>query len=750
MKKSSKRYASKLCAAILCLLAVGAALSLSQFHSQAQSPSYNITDLGTLAGTNSAAYGINQCGQIVGGAPPDGTPRHPFLINISGNQVTDLGTLGGSSGTANAINASGYVAGTARVQSEEDHAFLWNGVSEQDLAPNSNAVAFALNDNGRVVGTIDTSPAGSNDLSNSAFTWDSINGLQIMPAQTTTIGTTMAPLYASGINNGGSIVGVGQLTSGSQPSHAFISKNGLLTDLGTLGGTRSWAFNLSESESVVGYASIPGDAAFHAFIWKDANNDSISNAGELKDLTTLGGSNSIAYDVNSSGDVVGTSDVSGGASHAFIYQSNQMKDLNSLIGSHPEWTLAEARSINDAGYIVGFGTLNGQTHAFLLSPANGSLPSCPTPTPTPTPSVSVAVSPASVAEDGAQNLVYTFTRSGGSNANSLTINFSVGGNAIFSSDYTQSGAGTFTTSSGLVVIGAGNSSATVTIDPTTDSTVEPDETVVLTVVSGSGYSVGSPSAATGTILNDDTDVTVGVSPSSVTESGATNLIYTFTRTGVTSGSMTVNFSVGGTATFGSDYSQTGAATFSSTNGTVTIPAGNPSANVIIDPAVDGVVDNNETVILTVTSGAGYNVGGANSATGTITDTPTIYTTDGVNAAAIDSVTFAAGPFHRVNEHNFSSDQVTRVILITSPLGITQQNPPASTVAVHISGYPTPLPIENVGPITGVPGFNGSYIVVQLPQDLWTLLIQNQPKTDLMVTVTLGNATSNTALLSIAP
>ena len=42
-----------------------------------------------------------------------------------------------------------------------------------------------------------------------------------------------------------------------------------------------------------------------------------------------------------------------------------------------------------------------------------------------------------------------------------------------------------------------------------------------------------PSSATGTITNDDTDVTVAVAPSSVAEDGATNLVYTFTRTGVT-------------------------------------------------------------------------------------------------------------------------------------------------------------------------------------------------------------------------
>src|SRR5581483_6402192 len=79
------------------------------------------------------------------------------------------------------------------------------------------------------------------------------------------------------------------------------------------------------------------------------------------------------------------------------------------------------------------------------------------------------------------NLVYTFTRDGDISV-PVTVNFNVGGDAQFSTDYTQSGAATFTA---------------------TDGTVEPNETVTLTLASGVGYYVGSPNAATGTILNDD-------------------------------------------------------------------------------------------------------------------------------------------------------------------------------------------------------------------------------------------------------
>ncbi len=95
----------------------------------------------------------------------------------------------------------------------------------------------------------------------------------------------------------------------------------------------------------------------------------------------------------------------------------------------------------------------------------------------------MTVSPASVLEDGATNLTYTFTRTGAT-ANALTVNFTTTGTATSGTDYTQSATGT-------VSFGAGNTTTTVTVDPTADATVEPDETVILTVTSGTGYNVGS-------------------------------------------------------------------------------------------------------------------------------------------------------------------------------------------------------------------------------------------------------------------
>ncbi len=93
------------------------------------------------------------------------------------------------------------------------------------------------------------------------------------------------------------------------------------------------------------------------------------------------------------------------------------------------------------------------------------------------PSITLAVSPSSVNEDGTTNLVYTFTRTG-STTSALTANYTVGGTATFSTDYTQTGAATFTSTTGTVNFVANSSTATVTVDPTADTTVESNETVV--------------------------------------------------------------------------------------------------------------------------------------------------------------------------------------------------------------------------------------------------------------------------------
>ncbi|MDB9489400.1 lectin-like protein, partial [Dolichospermum circinale CS-534/05] len=114
-----------------------------------------------------------------------------------------------------------------------------------------------------------------------------------------------------------------------------------------------------------------------------------------------------------------------------------------------------------------------------------------------TPTITLAVSPSSVIEDGTTNLIYIFTRTGAT-TNPLTVSYSITGTAN-SSDYTGATPGTGKT----ITFAAGSSTAILIIDPTADTTFESDETVALTLASGTGYTVGTTTAVTGTISNDD-------------------------------------------------------------------------------------------------------------------------------------------------------------------------------------------------------------------------------------------------------
>ncbi|NCR00145.1 MAG: hypothetical protein GPJ11_11905, partial [Microcystis aeruginosa L211-101] len=239
-----------------------------------------------------------------------------------------------------------------------------------------------------------------------------------------------------------------------------------------------------------------------------------------------------------------------------------------------------------------------------------------------TSTVTLAVSPSSVTEDGTTNLVYTFTRSGVT-TNALTVNYTVGGTATNGTDYTS-----IPTS---VTFAANSETATVIVDPTADTTVESDETVALTLATGTGYTVGTPNAATGTITNVTLpSITLAISPSSVTEDGTSSLIYIFIRTGDTTNPLTVNYSIGGTATNGTDY------TLLPT--TVIFEANSAIATVTVDPTADTIVESDETVILTLAAGTGYTVGTPNAATGTITNDDTSVTSQ----LSINDITVVEG------------------------------------------------------------------------------------------------------------
>lgn len=131
---------------------------------------------------------------------------------------------------------------------------------------------------------------------------------------------------------------------------------------------------------------------------------------------------------------------------------------------------------------------------------------------------------------------------------------------------------------------------------------------------------------TGTILDDDTTITLALSSPSVKEDGASNLSYTFTRAGLTANPLTVFYTIdaSGTATLGSDYVITGDNTpsASASSRSITFQANASTATVNIDPTADLIVEPDETVALKLAPGSGYTIGTTNPVKGTIANDDT--------------------------------------------------------------------------------------------------------------------------------
>jgi len=105
-------------------------------------------------------------------------------------------------------------------------------------------------------------------------------------------------------------------------------------------------------------------------------------------------------------------------------------------------------------------------------------------------------------------------------------------------------------------------------------------------------------------------VTVSATDSSASETAGNPGRFTISRTGSTASSLTVQYAVGGSAS-GGDYASLGTS--------VTIPAGSSSVTKTVSPVDDSADELNESVVLTLTDTAAYNVGSPSSATVTNAD-----------------------------------------------------------------------------------------------------------------------------------
>ena len=184
-------------------------------------------------------------------------------------------------------------------------------------------------------------------------------------------------------NSSGQEIGVSfpeNSSGGELGQHGYLYSGGQLIPLPAFDGTlNSTPRAINQVGQVVGVANAPGSLG-HAFLSSD---------GKMIDLGTLGGPTSYALNLNNKGQVVGFSDTTtdplgNDPQHAFVYENGSMYDLNKLLTKpNPNILLSTAIAINDLGQIIARADgWSGQPDGlYLLTPSDLSAPPPPIPEP---------------------------------------------------------------------------------------------------------------------------------------------------------------------------------------------------------------------------------------------------------------------------------------------------------------------------------------------------------------------------------
>ncbi|MBG1261979.1 DUF3466 family protein [Nostoc commune] len=321
------------------------AISLTASKSALAASLYSVTDLGSLTGeAYSYATGINDSGEVA----INSLTGSFFYSNGSLKKISPLS--GDNQLAVAGINNLGQVVGNSASNNNftGNNPFLYSNGITQPLAI-QDAIPYAIDDRTQIVG----GAAGLGPFLSS-------DGIA------TSIGTPGTVAY--GLNNLGQVVGI--LNS----SKAFLYENGQTTNLGTLPDDNySVANDINDSGQVVGSSGFSEVNDGRAFLYSSSTG--LQNLGRLRPTDLF----SLAVGINNLGQVVGFSGTNsnffapdGNGLRAFLYSDNTLYDLNDLIapGSDPGFTLTAASAINKNGQIVGRGAVNGQLHAFLLTPTS--------------------------------------------------------------------------------------------------------------------------------------------------------------------------------------------------------------------------------------------------------------------------------------------------------------------------------------------------------------------------------------------
>jgi autotransporter-associated beta strand protein/probable HAF family extracellular repeat protein len=375
------------------LLAGGLSLALPS----AWGAIYSVTNIGgavsnATGATISYGYALNDSGTVAG-IESTNSYSSPFSVYTYSN-----GTVTAISSTANnffsadnsvAINAGGSVAYTYTTTVYSEESAVYSPVTGQNTSvpdQGNGVTATGINSAGIVVGTLQV-PYSSSYSTSQAYVLQ--NGVQTNVGAQFSGANASGTSYASAINDSGQIAGIGVVPGTNGIQEAYIATPN--------GSTGTYSFNnvgalvlaadshrstpnliaINNAGWAVGTfndygGDIPGSQGTGPFAY-------YYNGSKVYYMFGLGGTSYLGVTptaINNSDQIVGTSSLASSpySTHAFLYQNGNTQDLNNLLDSSGAgWTLTNAQGINSSGQIVGYGTYNGNTSAFLLTPEAATL-----------------------------------------------------------------------------------------------------------------------------------------------------------------------------------------------------------------------------------------------------------------------------------------------------------------------------------------------------------------------------------------
>ena len=293
--------------------------------------------------------------------------------------------------------------------------------------------------------------------------------------------------------------------------------------------------------------------------------------------------------------------------------------------------------------------------------------------------------------DGAEantptNGKFRVTQSAASSTNT-TLSYTVTGTATSGTD--------FTALSGSVTIPAGSTSADIDVTVLNEgTTLEPTETVIVTltgITTTNNVTLGTTLAATVNITDDDT-ATVTITKINDGSETPTNALFRVTQTAQATVDTVITYTTGGTATSGSDYT--------APSGSITIPAGQTTADISVSITNDALVEPTETLSLTLTGFTArdpdVSLGSTVLASADITDNDTATVSVAKFLDGAESNTPTAGSF-RISQSALSSvDTVVNLSIsgsATSGADFTAL-PASATIPANQSFVDVPVTVLN--------------------------------------------------------